>query len=138
MGESAGSGSIAMHMCSDVPLFKRAIMMSGTTATGPPVDLKYKEAEYLALLGYLGIAGNDPQRLRKLREVPVERLVEAVDGVGIPLFRAYRDEVVWPRGFPGYFTERELIADCEWVDEVVIGDSFFEVGAPDTIPLQTY
>ena len=34
-GESTGSGSIAVHMCSDVPLFQKAILMSGVLATVP-------------------------------------------------------------------------------------------------------
>jgi carboxylesterase type B len=69
-GESAGSVSIAFHMCSDVPLFNRAVLMSGTPTTGPPLELKYKEAEYRALLRYRGIDEDDPERLSKLREVP--------------------------------------------------------------------
>ncbi|PVH81523.1 alpha/beta-hydrolase [Cadophora sp. DSE1049] len=125
-GESAGSGSIAMHMCSNVPLFNRAILLSGTTAACPPVAMKYKEAEYLELLRYCSIDEEDPDRLNKLRDVPVELLVDAIKGVGIPLFRSYRDEGFWPDGFPGYFTEGKLIAGCEWVDEIIIGDSFFE------------
>jgi hypothetical protein len=102
-------------------------MMSGTTATGPPVELKYKEAEYRALLTYCGIDENDPDRLTKLREVPVEKLVEAIQGVGIPLFKSLRDDQFFTRGFPSWYTENELIGNCDWVDEIVIGDTFFEV-----------
>jgi hypothetical protein len=116
-------------MCSSVPLFNRAILMSGTVATGPPVELKYKEAEYLALLKYCGIDENDRDRLRKLGHMPVDKLIEAVNGVGIPLFNSLRDEGFFSRGFPTYFTQDELIGGCEWVDEIVIVDGFSEVSA---------
>lgn len=114
-------------MSNSVPLFNRAILMSGTAATGPPVELKYKEAEYLALLRYCGIDEKDPERLGKLRDVPVGKLVEAIDGVGIPLFKSLRSKDFFTRGFPSWYTEDELIRDCDWVDEIVIGDGFFEV-----------
>ncbi|CZR55142.1 uncharacterized protein PAC_05028 [Phialocephala subalpina] len=86
-GESAGSASIALHMCSSLPLFGRAILMSGTPSTAPPVDLKYKEAEYRALLRYCGIEEGNGDGLEKLRSVKWERLLEAIGGVGIPIFR---------------------------------------------------
>ena len=126
-GESAGSGSIALHMCSDVPLFNRAVLMSGVPSTLPPLSLEYKEAEYRALLRFCGIDKNIPDRLAKLREVPVEKIVEASTGVGVLLHRGFRDVNFWPNGFPTYWSEDELIAGCPWVDEVVIGDCFYEV-----------
>ena len=100
--------------------------MSGLPATVPPLDLKYKEAEYRSLLKYCGIDQNDPARLEKLRRVPVEKVVDAIQGVGVFLHHSYRDEKFWPREFPTYFTEDELIGGCEWVNEVIIGDAFFE------------
>ena len=126
-GESAGSASIAVHMCSDVPLFSRAILMSGVPVTVPPIDLKYKELEYIALLKYCGISEDDSERLKKLREIPVEKLIEAVGGVGIPMFNGLRDGSFFPKGSPTYWSEDDLIGNCEWVDEVMIGDAFLEV-----------
>jgi hypothetical protein len=102
--------------------------MSGTTATGPPVDLKHKEAEYLAVLGYCGISAEDPERLKKPRDVPVEKLVDVIDGVGVPLFNSLKNEDFYTRGFPTWHNEGELIGNCDWVDEIVIGDEFYEVG----------
>lgn len=125
-GESAGSGSLALHLSTSVPLFNRAMLMSGTTATGPPVDLNYKEAEYQALLTYCGIGVDDPERLKRLREVPVEKLIEAVDGLGVPLFNSLKSAEFYTRGFPTWYNEGELIGKCEWVDAVVLGDAFFE------------
>jgi carboxylesterase type B len=127
-GESAGSGSIAFHMCSDVPLFNRAILMSGLPSTLSPINLRHKEAEYRALLGFCGINEEDPDRLQKLKDVPAEKLVQSIMAVGMPMFHIYQDESFFSRGFPTYFTENELLAGCEWVDEIVIGDCFYEVG----------
>lgn len=125
-GESAGSISIAMHMCSDIPLFNRAILMSGVPSSVPPIDLKYKELEYLALLKRCGIGENEPDRLNKLRDVPVNKLVEAITEVGIPCFNGLKDEKLFPKGIPTYWSENELVAQCEWVEEVIIGDTFWE------------
>jgi hypothetical protein len=104
--------------------------MSGTPATGPPVDLKYKEAEYRALLEYLEIEGKDGiERLGKLRLVSAEKLVEAINGVGIPLFNSLRDDSFYTRGWPTWWTQDEIIGDCEWVDEVVVGDAFLRLAS---------
>lgn len=101
--------------------------MSGSPATGPPVELKYKEAEYMALLKYLEIDYSDPERLQKLRNVPISRLVDAIDGVGIVIFSALREERLFPRGSPNWWNQDEIIGGCEWVDSVIIGDCFYEV-----------
>jgi len=87
-------------MSTSIPLFNRAILQSGTTATGPPIDLKYKEAEYLALLQYCGISVDDPERLSKLRQIPVDQLVESINALSIPLFHMLKDESFFTRGFP--------------------------------------
>jgi hypothetical protein len=107
--------------------------MSGTPATGPPVDLKYKEAEYQALLGYCGIDYGEEgeegskERLRKLREVSAEKLVEAIMVLGIPLFNSLGDEGFYTRGIPSWWTQDGIMSGCEWVDEIMTGDAFFEV-----------
>lgn len=44
----------------------------------------------------------------------------------MPIFRCWKDPGLFQRGFPNVWTEGSLVAGCEWVDEVVIGDSFFE------------
>jgi hypothetical protein len=77
-------------------------------------------------LKYCGIDQDDLARLKKLRQVPVEKVVDAIQGVGVFLHHRYRDEKFWPKGFPTYFTEDALIGGCEWVNEVIIGDAFFE------------
>ncbi|OIW32817.1 COesterase-domain-containing protein [Coniochaeta ligniaria NRRL 30616] len=78
-GESAGSVSLCLHMCSTVPLFRRAILQSGTPAGNPPPsDLTVKEKQYMRLLEYCGIETTDPRRLKKLRSVGIETLVAAI------------------------------------------------------------
>jgi len=48
--------------------------------------------EYLALLKYLGIDEQDPNRFEMLMDVEVGEMVEAVEGVQIPIFRALAHE----------------------------------------------
>ena len=46
-GESAGSVSLSLHMCSTVSIFNRAILQSGTVGTNAPlVSLDVKEQQY--------------------------------------------------------------------------------------------
>ncbi|KAH8813305.1 Alpha/Beta hydrolase protein [Xylogone sp. PMI_703] len=129
-GESAGSVSIAMHMSSDLPLFNRAILQSGTTATVCGGNAKEKEAEYKALLKYLQIDYNDKHRLEKLRSVPSQRLVDAINDVGIPVHRPIFDsqyeKSFFSRGEPDWWIGDQIIETCDWVEEVIIGDTFFE------------
>jgi len=72
---------------------------------GPPVALKHKEAEYLALLKFSGIAENASDRLQQLRTVPWEKLVEAVTALGISLFHSLADASFFDRGVPSYWSE---------------------------------
>lgn len=120
-----------MHMSASVPLFNRAVLQSGTTATVPPAALGDKEAEYKSLLKFLGINHDDKDRLEKLRAVPAEKLVEANNGVGVPIHRPFADQeykgAFFSRGVPDWWTENKLLNDCDWVDEVIIGEDFFEV-----------
>lgn len=51
------------------------------------------------------ISEEDLERPSKLGDVPEETLVDAIKGVGIPLFKSYRDEGSWPNRILGDFTE---------------------------------
>lgn len=73
------------------------------------------------------------QGWRNYAKFQFEKVVDAIQGVGVFLHRSYRDEKLWPKGFPTYFTEDELIGGCEWLNEVIIGDAFFEAS---TSPIQ--
>ncbi|KAL7916803.1 Alpha/Beta hydrolase protein [Trichoderma velutinum] len=124
-GESAGSISISLHMCSTTPLFRRAILQSGTPAGNPPpVELKTKEAQYESILKYCSIDKNDPMRLSKLRKVPIDTLIKAVSDLNVNDFGPWADKSLFPRP-PNYMTQSSLISNCPWVEAVIIGDAGF-------------
>ena len=135
-GESAGSMSICAHMLSapppSGPLFQRAILMSGvigpTTAPSSPEDAN---KTYNALLKALGIEEQGEAGLQRLGDVEAQKLVEASAQILIngsvwlsvqdqQWFGNQADSVTWDR-IP------ELIGNCEWVDEIVVGTTGFEV-----------
>jgi carboxylesterase type B len=126
-GESAGSISIGLHMCSTIPLFRRAILQSGTPAGNPPpVDLKTKEDQYDSILKYCSIDKNDPMRLSKLREVPIDTLIQAVTDLNVNDFGPWADKSLFPIP-PNYMTQSSLMSSCSWVEAVIIGDAVNEV-----------
>jgi hypothetical protein len=51
--------------------------MSGLPTTLSPIDLRHKEAEYRALLSFCDINEEDPERLKRLRDGPAEKLLRA-------------------------------------------------------------
>ncbi|KAB5546911.1 Alpha/Beta hydrolase protein [Coniochaeta sp. 2T2.1] len=126
-GESAGSVSLCLHMCSTVPLFRRAVLQSGTPAGNPPPsDLAVKEKQYMRLLEYCGIETTDPRRLNKLRSVAIETLVAAIADLKIMGgFGPWAEPDLFPVA-PDYRTQADLISRCPWVEAIVIGDGVFE------------
>jgi carboxylesterase type B len=116
-------------MCSTVPLFRKVILQSGTVpGNAPPVILDTKEGQYQRLLSYCGIDKDDPARLERLRQVPVERLVAAVADFDIPDWGPWAEKGFFPAAAPDYNSWVDLIGQCTWVDEVIVGDCCFEVG----------
>lgn len=135
-GESAGAMSICCHMLSPPPssgpLFARAILMSGVLGPSTaPASVEDAETRYEALLQKLGIGERGEDGLRKLRGVEIDRLVAAAaemgDEGGMWLcvrdkewFGADAEDVTWDR-IP------ELVGKCEWVSDIVLGCTSFEV-----------
>jgi carboxylesterase type B len=131
-GESAGSLSICSHMLapppSSGPLFKRAVFMSGII--GPmtcPTPKDEAEALYEEFLNALDINERGPASLEKLRSLPIQAVVDATAKLSdMGYFWAPTVDDEW---FPKNITwdcSPELLADCPWVDEVVIGSTRFE------------
>ncbi|KAM6520250.1 hypothetical protein FALCPG4_013799 [Fusarium falciforme] len=124
-GESAGSASLCFHLSSDVPLFNRVVLQSGTAAAISPTSLTSKENEYLALLKFCGIREDDPRRLEKLRAVPTAKIVEAVTAITKAAFSPLAHESFFPI-IPNYVNHRQIVSECPWVDAVITGDAVFE------------
>jgi hypothetical protein len=135
-GESAGSLSICGHMLSPPPrsgpLFQKAILMSGIIATTTtPMLVEDAEQRYEMFLGKLGIQERGEAGLQKLREVDVERIVNASAEIsdGGSMWLSVQDsEWFGDVGNVTWDKVPELIGKCEWVDEIVLGTTSFEVG----------
>ena len=131
-GESAGSISIAYHMCSTVPhLFHRAILQSGTASSLTPLSLKTYDKSYRKLLKLLDIPLDLPreERLQRLRTVPVEKFIESYQFLdnGYPAFPGV-EGWFWREKVDGR-TGGMVMAGCDWVNEIIIGDCLVEVGS---------
>ncbi|KAF5006574.1 hypothetical protein FDECE_7049 [Fusarium decemcellulare] len=124
-GESAGSASLCFHLSSNVPLFNRVILQSGTAAAISPAPLASKENEYLALLKFCEIREDDPQRLEKLRAVPTAKIVEAATAITKAAFSPLAHESFFPI-IPNYINHSQIVSECPWVDAVITGDAVFE------------
>ncbi|KAK8203154.1 hypothetical protein M8818_005379 [Zalaria obscura] len=114
-GESAGSGSIAIHLASDLPLFKRAIMMSGNFGIMRSATLASHDESYWALLDYLNMDFETrEERLEALRAVPASKLVEAINALPHVSFSPYLgpDNEMFTRGIPSYSTQDSIISSC--------------------------
>lgn len=119
-GESAGSISLVYHLCSDEPLFRRAILQSG----GPfgTTTLKERDEMYELMLAELGIKGSTPkERLEGLRKVPPEALAKV--GRAAAIFPCVGTETrhLFPRGVPSYSNGFELVKNCPWIEDLMIG-----------------
>lgn len=98
--------------------------MSGSPTTLPPTTLETKEKEYMELLDHCGIKKDSEGRLDALRNVPIEKLVELASPKG--MMNTTHDSNFFPEMLNGKNVS-DLVAKCEWVDEIIIGDSFLEV-----------
>jgi hypothetical protein len=132
-GESAGAKSICAHMLSappeEGPLFTRAVLMSGVLTT--PVLAEEAQRVYESFWAEVGIEERGRAGLEKLREVSVERIVEAsaarsnTGNMWLPVqdaewFGEATGSVSWDK-------VPELIGRCEWIEEIVLGTTGFEV-----------
>lgn len=81
-GESAGGISIAHHLVAKkLPVFHRAILMSGNLHSIATWSLEQHEKRYQALLRYLKIDSGAPDPLEQLRNVPEEVICAATEPI---------------------------------------------------------
>lgn len=137
-GESAGAMSICYHMLAKAPetgpLFKRVVLMSGVISPSmAPFTVGEAKTIYEKLVETLGIEGSGDDVIEKLRELEVEKIVDATSEItdkgGQFTFVedanwfGHEETVTWDR-IP------ELLGKCEWIDEIVLGTTGFEVSSP--------
>lgn len=138
-GESAGAWSISYHLCSTllsintpagvkkIPPFRRAILQSSPSAQC--VSFSDYELAYQRVLSSLSISPSDPHRVEKLLAVPTDDIVAASEEVGIPHMFVLADETLFPI-LPNTADQGAIINGCDWIDELIIGDTFYEVCLP--------
>lgn len=124
-GESAGCASLCFHLSSTIPLFNRVILQSGSAATISATPCPSKNEEYLKLLEFCDIDKSDPQRLERLRNVPVETLVEAAHTLTNSAFSPLAHESFFTTT-PTYSNHHRIVAECPWIEEVILGDAVYE------------
>nr|OQO31630.1 hypothetical protein B0A51_00782 [Rachicladosporium sp. CCFEE 5018] len=128
VGESAGAVSVAYHLHSKTPLFKRAMLMSGTTLLMRPLPTAATEATYSRAVQALGfselsasetvarLCNMDGQEMRgNLMKAGVFAF-PSVDGEIAP------SEVTWTNVMDGSLP----LKGREWCEAIVIGDCAFD------------
>jgi len=120
-------------MCSTIPnLFSKVILQSGVASTLNPLTLETYDNAYWKLLKILNIPHDDPRdvRLEKLRSVPVKSFIDSYEHLnnGHPAFPAVHGWF-WREPIDGA-NAQTVLAKCEWVNEIILGDCLVEV--PDS------
>ncbi|OQO04118.1 hypothetical protein B0A48_10727 [Cryoendolithus antarcticus] len=128
VGESAGAVSVAYHLHSEEPLFKRAMLMSGTTLLMGPVPAAATEATYSRAVQALDLGElSDAEVVARLCNMDGQELrgtlmkagvfaAPSVDGDIAP------SEVTWTNVMDGSLP----LKGREWCEAVVIGDCAFD------------
>jgi carboxylesterase type B len=133
-GESAGAYSICCHMLSHrppyplEPLFRRVIIMSGVM--GPmlsPISEKDAAKAFDTMCKSQGISERDQTALEKLRTLDLHSIVSASEAwssqgnMWSPVEDSafFRTNITWDK-------VPELLGSCEWVDNMIVGNTGFE------------
>ncbi|PYI31977.1 carboxylesterase [Aspergillus indologenus CBS 114.80] len=124
-GMSAGAASVACHLESETPLFKRAIMMSGNRFFSPSLPYEAHEQKYEQAMAALGLADASPEeRIGALLKTPGEELVAKVPPSISPTFAVDGDLV------PSAITYSQLADRTnhipkgkDWCQDLMVGDA---------------
>jgi carboxylesterase type B len=132
MGESAGAVSTAVHLHSKQPLFKRAMLMSGSTLLMGPSPITVADGNYQRASNALGLDSLTPdERVQKLVSMDGQQLrttlvqhrvaplvsIPLVDGDMCPV------EVDFKTVIDGSLS----LLGRQWCESVLLGDCAFDV-----------
>lgn len=132
MGESAGAVSTAVHLHSEQPLFKRAMLMSGSTLLKGPSPMAIADGNYQKALKVLGLDSLAPlERIQKLVSMDGQQLratlfengvaplvsIPLVDGDLCPVAIDFKSVMDGSLSLPGR----------QWCESVLLGDCAFDV-----------
>jgi carboxylesterase type B len=135
MGESAGAVSTAVHLHSKQPLFKRAMLMSGSTLLMGPAPLEFAEASYQKALGALDLESLTPkERLEKLVSMDAYHLRDTLGESGVvqQVSRPLVDGDLCPTNvdFKAVMEGSLELPGKQWCESLLLGDCAFDVGNP--------
>jgi len=133
MGESAGAVSTAVQLHSKQPLFKRAMLMSGSTLLMGPAPLDFAEASYQKALRALDLESLAPkERLEKLVGMDAYQLRDALtqQGVTQEVSRPLVDGDLCPTSvnFKSVMDGSLELPGMQWCESLLLGDCAFDVG----------
>ena len=135
MGESAGAVSTAVHLHSEQPLFKRAMLMSGSTLLMGPSPMAVADGNYQKASKALGLHSLTPQeRVQQLVSMEGQQLrstlaqhgvapqvsIPLVDGDLCPVKVDFQTVLEGSLSLPGR----------QWCESVLLGDCAFDVSVP--------
>jgi carboxylesterase type B len=131
-GESAGGMSICCHMLSHPPpsgpLFNRAVIMSGVLGPSTmPISEQRASEVFEKFCETLKIEAGGEDVLAKLRGLDVNTLVATSETYTFQgsFWRPQFDASFFHTNFT-WDQVSELLGQCEWVDEIVVGNTGFE------------
>lgn len=132
MGESAGAVSTAVHLHSEQPLFKRAMLMSGSTLLKGPAPLAVAEAVYEKVSKVLDLDSLTPQeRVQKLVSMDGQQLRATLlqSGFAPQVAMPLVDGDICPIGvdFKAVMDGTLDLPGRHWCEGVLLGDCAFDV-----------
>lgn len=129
MGQSAGAVSTAVHFHSEQPLFKRAMLMAGSTLLMGPAPEAVAESNYQKAVKLLGLEALSPkERVRSLLNMDGQKLrATLLQGGVTPL--PVIDGGICPVGvdFKSVMDGSLNLPAKHWCDSLVLGDCAFDV-----------
>jgi carboxylesterase type B len=138
MGESAGAVSTAVHLHSEQPLFKRAMLMSGSTLLMGPSPIEIANGNYQKASTVLGLDSLTPQeRVQKLVSMDGQQLRSTLAQhgvaplVSIPLVDG--DLCPVKIDFKTVMDGSLSLSGRQWCESVLLGDCAFDVSVPISI-----
>ena len=125
-GESAGSVSCSYHLQSKEPLFKRIILMSGTSLLMSPVPPQVAEVNYQKALKTLDLPSTSvAERTKSLLTTDSTGMYSKL--MTIPMLPVIDDELpLVPQSFSEFETGKLNLAGTDWCEAMMIGDCQFD------------
>lgn len=130
-GESAGGASVAYHLQSEQPLFRRAVPMSGTPLLVKPMPLQAAEGGYAGALKALGLESKSTEeQIEALLNIPGEEMLEKT-GRSVHVGPVEDGEIL--KGMPSFDVISRPVATSEfplpgrlWCESLMVGDCAFD------------